>query len=180
MARKPKKTDPKMEKLVGKIKASGTKVKQYVVDSDRSRMNVEGKEKNPHVLTDGRSSAGIQTQRNQYGGRGVATNSPNGRMAIEVKNGNTGKITYDTKNARTNLFTDKENGNQAGRRKLTAKQKAAGEKAHQGNRRQRDYLVRVGLNNDQRSEESIQRLRDMGLTDEEIGIGNSGRALTTG
>ena len=48
--------------------------------------------------------------------------------------------------------------------------------------RQRDYYVRVGLNNDQRSEESIARLRAAGMTNEEIGIGggNGRYALTTG
>lgn len=180
--RKPKVTHPSTREFHEKTKA---KVKKYVIDSDRSVMNNENKAKAPHVLTDGRSSAGIQTQKNKYGGKGVATNSPNGRMAIEVREGNSGKTTYDTKNATTNLFTDKENGNQAGRRNLTAKQKAEGQKAWQGNRRQRDYLVRVGLNNDERSPEAIQRLRNLGLTDDEIGVGGGGagggwRGLATG
>lgn len=176
--RKPKVTHPSQRKLIDKIKGTGTKVKQYVIDSDRANTG----EKNSHAMTDGRSSAGLQTQRNQYGGKGVATTSPNGRMAVEVKTGNTGKVKYDTKNATTNLFTDKDNGNQSGRRKLTAKQKAAGEKSWQGNRRQRDYYVRVGMNNDQRSPEAIARLRALGMTDAEIGVGggNGRYALTTG
>lgn len=73
------------------------------------------------------------------------TRTRSGRMSANGKN---------TKGALTWTFTEKdENGNtvrQSGRSRIAS-------------RRQREYDVRNAMNNDQRSPEAIQRLRDMGI-----------------
>ena len=156
------------------------------VDSDRSHLRSteftgNGKpaknDRAMHSYTDGRSTAMLNNLTQDV------TRSKNGLLAVNEN----GKV--NTKNAETNLFTDKDKGKQSG----TRRDKQTGKITSKGNRRQRDYYVRVGLNNDQRSPEAMQRLRDtyrsMGMSEAEInaelggGRGSAGSgwgALATG
>ena len=75
-------------------------------------------------------------------GQNVQTYTRSKSGKLSAGGGKAGGLTW--------TMTDKDNGRQSGRSKLA-------------NRRQRDYDVRKGLNNDQRSPEALARLARMGI-----------------
>lgn len=170
--RKKKVTDPKLGRVAKKAEAAGTKVSHNAAKT--ASLGNAPLNRNQSYTSDGAMTQGYKsakqaaadgTYKNGY--TKTSTSSKYGRLAIDLGNGKT-----DTKNAMTWSFDlpKNERGTRKNGRSTTV------------NRRKRDYDVRVGLNNDARSPEAIARLRSMGLSDAEIGIGSSrgGRALATG
>lgn len=189
--RKPKRTAELGQKLDEKLRGKGVKVKHY---------NVTKVGNTPyHTRTDGRSSMGAMNQ-NYQDGRYTAdsTTSKGGKLAVAKRDENGRLIGTDTKNAKTNLFTPKNDDGTAvldskGNKRQSGTRKGEnGRMTSEANRRQRDYYVRVGLNNDKRSPEALARLeatlRANGASEDEItaltGRGNGNpapwRAVSTG
>lgn len=169
--RRQKTVDPKLGKVAKKAEAAGTKVKHLA--AKKASLGNAPLNRNQSYTSDGAMTQGYKTARQaaadgtyKTGYTKTATSSKNGRLAVDLGNGKT-----DTKNAMTWSFDLPKN-------ERTDKRKNG--RTSTVNRRKRDYDVRVGLNNDARSAEAIQRLRDAGLSDAEIGIGAGGRALATG
>ena len=173
MAKKKKETDPNLGRIARKAEAAGTKVSH--TSAKKASLGNAPLNRNQSYTSDGAMTQGYKsakqaaadgTYKNGY--TKTSTSSKYGRLAIDLGNGKT-----DTKNAQTwsfDLPKDERTKNRKNGRSMTV------------NRRKRDYDVRVGLNNDQRSPEAIARLRAAGLSDAEIGIGSNrgGRALATG
>lgn len=182
--RKPKRTAELGQKLDEKLRGKGVKVRHYNVDPKR-----RGGSK--HAYTDGRSSDLLKQQSPEY----AATR--NGRLGLVQRDENGNVTGVSTKNAKTNLFTPKNDDGTAvldskGNKRQSGTHKVDGRQVSQANRRTRDYYVRVGLNNDKRSPEALARLeatlRANGASEDEItaltGRGNGNpapwRAVSTG
>lgn len=208
--KKPKKTAKLGQELEEKLRGKGIKVKHYDINSKVANKG----EGNFHSRTDGRFSGGANNQ--SYGGAVTAmgadgkmhtlkagayqegsTTSKNGRLAVAKRDENGKIIGTDTKNAKTNLFTPKNDDGTAmyddkGNKMQSGTHKVGDRSVSEANRRTRDYYTRVGLNNDQRSEEAKARLeatlRSIGASEDEItaltGRGNGNpapwRAVSTG